>query len=454
MNETKQIADYLSKLTFEQLNAHTVRMAKFCILDWMGIAIRGSKEKSTTILRNVVFKNHADEATILGTNERAVAREAAFCNSAASHSLDFDDLHNPSIIHPACVVVAPAFSMAEKLHSTGKDLITAVTAGYECSGRVGESVLPESYFYWHTTGTAGIFGGAAAVANLMKLNAHDTLMCFGSAGTQAAGLWEFLKEGTMSKILHTGKSSYGAILAAELAKGGFTAASQILEGEKGFCRAMVNPPHLEKLTEGLGNGKFKIDVNSFKPYACCKHSHAAIYAVQVLAKENNLTPENVKKITLHVNEITNYLINNADPQTAYGCKFSIQYCVAAMLKFGKVGIEQFAPELMNNTELREIMKKIEVMFDKDVDAIIKSDPSKLASIVEIETTDAKKLEKEVDYPKGDPDNAFTWEEAVAKFKGLAEPVYGEQVCNQLVNLIDKLEEVTDFDKELRQALKK
>lgn len=454
MNETKQIADYLSQLTYDQLSAHTVRMAKFCILDWMGIAIRGSKEKSTTILRNVVYQNKTPEATILGTNEKAAAREAAFCNSAASHSLDFDDLHNPSIIHPACVVVAPAFSMAEKLHSTGKELLTAVTAGYEASGRVGESVLPESYFFWHTTGTAGIFGGAAAVANLMKLNAHDTLMCYGSAGTQAAGLWEFLKEGTMSKILHTGKSSYGAIVSAELAKGGFTAASQIMEGEKGFCRAMVNPPHLEKLTEGLGNGSFKIDVNSFKPYACCKHSHASIYATQVMAKENGLTTENVKKITLRVNDITNYLINNPDPQTAYGCKFSIQYCVAAMLEFGQVGIEQFAPELMNSPELRGIMAKIEVVFDKDVDAIIKSDPSKLASIVVIETVDGKKFEKEVDYPKGDPDNAFTWEEAVAKFNGLAVPVYGEKVCAQLVALIDKLDEVDDFAKALAKALEK
>lgn len=453
MNETKKIADYLSGLTYDQLSAHTVRMAKFCILDWMGIAIRGSKEKSTSILRKVVYQNHADEATILGTNERACAREAAFCNSAASHSLDFDDLHNPSIIHPACVVVAPAFSMAEKLHSTGKDLLTAVTAGYECSGRVGESVLPESYFFWHTTGTAGIFGGAAAVANLMKLDAHQTLMCYGSAGTQAAGLWEFLKEGTMSKILHTGKSSYGAIVSAELAKEGFTAASQIMEGEKGFCRAMVNPPHLEHLTDGLGSGKFKIDVNSFKPYACCKHSHASIYATQVLAKEHGLTPENVQKITLRVNDITNYLINNGDPQTAYGCKFSIQYCVACMLKFGAVGIEQFGTEIMNDSAVRAIMAKIEVVFDKDVDAIIKSDPSKLASIVVVETTDGKKYEMEVDYPKGDPDNPFTWDEAVAKFSHLAEPVYGAAVVKKLVALIDGLENVQDFNKALAEALK-
>ena len=452
MNETKKIADYLSGLTYDMLSPHTVKMAKFCILDWMGIAIRGSKEKSTSILRSVVYQNKANEATILGTNEKACAREAAFCNSAASHSLDFDDLHNPSIIHPACVVVAPAFSMAEKLHSTGKELITAVTAGYECSGRVGESVLPESYFFWHTTGTAGIFGGAAAVANLMKLDAHQTLMCYGSAGTQAAGLWEFLKEGTMSKILHTGKSSYGAIVSAELAKGGFTAASQIMEGEKGFCRAMVKEPHLEHLTEDLGNGKFKIDVNSFKPYACCKHSHASIYATQVLAKEHGLTPENVAKITLRVNDITNYLINNADPQTAYGCKFSIQYCVASMLKFGAVGIEQFAPELMNDPAIRAIMAKIEVVFDKDVDAIIKSDPSKLASIVVIETTDGKKYEKEVDYPKGDPDNPFTWEEAVEKFTHLSEPVYGKEVSAKLVDLIANLEKVDDFAVALAKAI--
>lgn len=114
-------------------------------------------------------------------------------------------------------------------------MIAAVCAGYEASGRVGESVNPESYYFWHTTGTAGTFGAAAAAANLLHLDTDRTIQCYGSAGTQAAGLWEFLKDGAMSKPLHAGKSAFAGVLAAYLAQDGFTAASQILEGEKDFA---------------------------------------------------------------------------------------------------------------------------------------------------------------------------------------------------------------------------
>ena len=131
-----------------------------------------------------------------------------------------------------------------------------------------------------------------------------------------------------------------------------------MEGEKGFCRAMVEEPHLEKLTEGLGAGRLKIDDNSFKPYACCKHSHAALYAIQTLRGENALRPEDVAQVKLYVNEITNYLINNPEPKNPYGCKFSIQYCAAAMLKNGVVGIEEFEPEAISDASVISLRTRV------------------------------------------------------------------------------------------------
>ncbi len=189
-----------------------------------------------------------------GKNEQASALNAAFCNGSASHSLDFDDLHNPSIIHLACVVIPPVFALGEAEHKNGKSMLAATVAGYEVGARVGESVIPESYFFWHTTGTAGTFGAAASAASMLGLDEETFLQALGSAGTQAAGLWEFLKEGAMSKTLHTGKSSYAGVLSAYLAQKGFTGATQILEGEKGFCKAMVAKPHLEKINGGIGQG--------------------------------------------------------------------------------------------------------------------------------------------------------------------------------------------------------
>ena len=451
---TKALADFTSALKYKDLSGHSVEMAKRCMLDWLGIAIRGSREKSSTIVREtVLMDNGTQKATVFSDPPQKVSvANAAFCNGAASHSLDFDDLHNPSIIHLACVVVPPVFAIGEAEHKSGKDMITAVCAGYEAGGRVGESVIPESYFFWHTTGTAGTFGAAAAAANLLKLNPEQTLHCYGSAGTQAAGLWEFLKEGAMSKVLHAGKSSYAGVLSAYLSKKGFTGASKILEGEKGFCRAMVKEPHLEKLTEGLGNGRLKIDDNSFKPYACCKHSHAALYAIQTLRKEHNLKPEDVAQVKLYVNEITNYLINNPAPKNPYGCKFSIQYCTSAMLKNGAVWIEEFEPGVIQDAVVRDLMSRTEVILDAEIEKIHAENPAKLASKVVLVLKDGRELERQVDFPKGDPDNPFTWDEAKSKFMHLAAPVYGEEKAEKLCVLIEHLEKSEDFASDLANCL--
>ena len=450
---TKALADFTSAMTYAKLSAKSVSMAKRCLLDWLGVAIAGSQEQPAQKIRKVVLKPGVEEATVLaGGTDKTSALDAAFCNGSASHCLDFDDLHNPSIIHLACVVVPPAVAVAEAEHKSGQELLTGICAGYEAGARVGEAVIPESYFFWHTTGTAGTFGGAAAAANLLGLNAEQTLMCYGSAGTQAAGLWEFLKEGAMSKALHAGKSSYAGVLSAYLAREGFTGASKILEGEKGFCRAMVREPHLEKLTEGLGSGELKIDNNSFKPYACCKHSHAALYAIQTMRREHALQPQDVAAIKLRVNNITNYLINNPQPQNPYGCKFSIQYCVAAMLKYGEVGVAQFRQEVINDPEVRAIMARITVLEDPVIEQIHAENAAKLASAVEVELSNGKVLQMQVDYPKGDPDNPFTWEEATQKFLSLATPVYGAAKAGKLVALVADLEKSADFAVDLQKAL--
>lgn len=451
---TKTLADFTASLSYDKLTPVSIDMAKKCILDWLGVSIRGSQEQPAKLIRQTILCNEAKQATVFdGGQSKASVFDASFCNGAASHTLDFDDLHNPSIIHLATVVVPGVFAIAEAEHKSGRQMIAAVCAGYEAGGRIGESVIPESYFFWHTTGTAGTFGAAAAAANLLQLTPQQTLMCYGSAGTQAAGLWEFLKEGAMSKALHTGKSSYAGVLSAYLSRNGFTAASSILEGEKGFCRAMVAEPHWDRLTEGLDSRRLRIDENSFKPYACCKHSHAAIYAAQMLKKEQELRADNISEVRIYVNDITDYLINNPQPQNPYGCKFSIQYCVAAMLTFGAVGIEQFAQNVIHNTEVRDLMSRTKVIRDAAIEKIHREDASKLASRLEVVCKDGTVHSMKVDYPKGDPDNPVTWEEAKAKFMHLAVPVYGQQQAGKLCSLIENLEECEDLAQGLAQCWK-
>jgi 2-methylcitrate dehydratase PrpD len=452
--ETKKLAEFASSVRFEDLDAKTVQKTKQTILDWLGVCIYGLKEEPARILEDVLLSSGGkEEATVLdGDNHRTNVLNATFCNAAGSHTLDFDDVHCPSIMHLSTVVMPPVFALAEAKHLSGREMIAAIVAGFEVGSRVGESVVPESYFFWHTTATAGVFGSGAAASRLLKLDAGQTAQALGSAGTQAAGLWEFLEEGAMSKPLHAGKAAYAGVLAAMLAQKGFTGATTILEGEKGFCHAMLPNPHMEKLTENLGKG-YKINEDSYKPYPCCKHAHSSVYAVQQLAKKYGLTPDKVAKIELHVNNVCNTLINDPVAENPVGCKFSVQYCVSTMFCLGQLTINEFLPENIHDQKVRDLMKRIDVIMDKEIDEIHVNDPTKYAAKVVIVDKEGKTYSLQVDYPKGDPPNPMTWDESVDKYNTLAVPVYGKEKAGQLCDLIKRLDTVTDFANELSRILR-
>ncbi|MBQ7418375.1 MAG: MmgE/PrpD family protein, partial [Acidaminococcaceae bacterium] len=148
----------------------------------------------------------------------------------------------------------------------------------------------------------------------------------------------------------------------------------------------------------------------------------------------------------------NYLINNPVPKNPYGCKFSIQYCTSAMLKNGVVGIEEFAPEVIQDPIVRDLMNRTEVILDAEMEKVQRENPAKLASKVVLVLKDGRTLERQVDFPKGDPDNPMTWNEARAKFMHLAVPVYGEEKSEKLCQLVEHLEKCEDFAKGLAECL--
>ncbi len=442
---TAKLAHFVANLTYDQLDSNTVKMAKQSFLDWFGCCIRGSEEIPAGILRRVVLAERQDSAisTVFSDHPfRASSLTAALLNGAASHTLDMDDLHNASIIHLGTVVMPAALAIAERVGATGKDLITAIVAGYEVGARVGEAVNPDSYFFWHTTATAGTFAAAAAAAKLLNLDCQQTIHCLGSAGTQAAGLWEFLKEGAMSKPLHSGKAAFNGILAADLAKAGFTAATHILEGDKGFCRAMAAKPKLNKLVDGLGKG-FKLDENAFKPYACCKHCHASINAAQLLCAKG-IDTSLVKSIIIKTNKVADNLVNNPAPNTVYGYKFSIQYCVAAALRYGKVGVDEFTLEKTDDIELNRLMNAITVIVDPDMEKEYQLNPEKWSAEVIIQTLAGQEFSQLIPYPKGDPQNPVSDNESEEKFRVLVGSVYHVETIEKLLDFVKNLEKVDDL----------
>ena len=451
---TEQLAQRVANIKYSDLPTSTVRMSKQFILDYFGNSIRGWTQKNMTVMSDVLgISVDGSCATMLNGKISATnsVLYSAMLNAAASHSLDFDDLHNPSIIHVACVTVPSALAVAENARLGGKDIISAVVAGYEAGARIGEAVNPESYFFWHTTATCGTFSAAATVANLKKFNTEQTVQCLGTAGTQAAGLWEFLIDGAMSKTLHIGKANFGGILAANLTEKGFTGAKRILEGEKGFCLAMLANPHWQALTEEIEG--YKIDYNSFKPYACCKHTHPANYAAELLKEEYDLKLADIESVAIKTNNIVKSLVDNQKPQNPYGAKFSIQYCVAAMIKFGKLGIDEFTDEYLNNKEIQRVMQTFDVIVDPKLDREYKERPERWSVDVTIKDKKGNVVNKFVEYPKGDPPNPMTWEEAVDKFMSLSKPVYGEKVSEKLCQLVDSLDDKDDFKTALASCFK-
>ena len=449
---TRHLANRVANIKFEDLPQETIQMTKQYILDYLGVSIRGWTQKNMDIMSETLG-NSADGTKAIMLNGKKGASNSvlysAMLNAAASHSQDFDDLHNPSIIHMACVTVPSALAVAEDEELSGKDILAALVAGYEAGARIGESVNPEAYYFWHTTSTCGVFSSAVTVAHLKKFNTDQMVQCLGTAGTQAAGLWEFVIDGAMSKTLHVGKANFAGILSAKLTANGFTAAEKILDGDKGFCRAMLTNPHWEKLTEDIKG--FKIDNNSYKPFSCCKYTHPSSYAAQLLRNEQNLKLEDVEKVTIRSNRIVKQLVDNSHPKNPYGAKFSIQYCVATMIKYGKLGIDQFVDENLNNDEIQRVMQNIEVIVDPQLDKEYTEKPDRWAVELTIACKDGKTYTKFVEYPKGDPPNPMTWDETVEKFMDLSVPVYGEEVCKKLVNLVATLDEHDNFKKALAEC---
>src|SRR5690606_945352 len=259
-----RLGEFVAGVRYDMLPAPVRHAAYRAVLDWTGSALRGGCELPARIVKGLVDAwGGKGRSTVLPTGEAAAPPWAALVNGAASHIVEMDDLHRASTFHPAAPIIPAALAAAEDLGRSARDFITAVVVGYDVGIRIAEAVNPSHYRYWHTTGTCGTFGAAAAVAKLLDLTPDQVVHALGSAGTQAAALWEFVREGAMSKPLHTGKAAMNGLLSAYLARDGFTGATRILEGEQGFFAAMADGADATRLTDGLGE-HFKIVENDFK----------------------------------------------------------------------------------------------------------------------------------------------------------------------------------------------
>lgn len=445
MPTTKILAEYTANLMYENLPTVVIAAVKQCVMDFLGVAYAGSLENPSLIMKETCEKIMGGSGCQLLTTGFPAAGllQAAMCNAAFGHALDMDDIHNSSIIHLAAVTIPAALALGQIRGSNGKMFITSIVAGYEIGARIGLAVNPSSYYFWHTTATVGNFSAAAACSRILSLTPAQTLHALGSAGTQAAGLWEFLADGAMSKFLHCGKACMNGIISAELAQKGYTAATRILEGEKGFIRAISPAPDFEALTRDLGKS-YMILGNSYKPYPCCKHTHPAIYAVLKIMEEAKVRFDDVESIHAKVYAVAKDLVGNKDPQTSYGCKFSLPYCVSAALFFGDVSTKHFSEDCFHDPTLRSMLARVHVVVDEKIETIFRNNPHQWTQQIEIRTHAGKTFVERVDFPKGDPENPMSFDETIAKFSRLTTDILSERECTYIIDKVSKLETLTDL----------
>jgi 2-methylcitrate dehydratase PrpD len=382
-----------------------MRRAEDLLLDWIGSTLAGKGARPVeSIARFWLAQGPADGASEVLIHRRGSSPiVAAAINAAASHVAEQDDVHNGSVFHPAAVVFPPALAVAQALRRSGSELLTAAIAGYEVGIRVGEFLGRSHYKVFHTTGTAGTLAAAAAVGVLLRLTPQQMAHAFGSAGTQSAGLWEFLREGADSKQLHTAHAAAAGLSAAYLAADGFTGASRILDGARGLGAGMSSDADASRLTDRLGT-RWATAETSFKFHASCRHTHPAADALQRVMQEARLAASDIAQVIARVHQgAIDVLGPVVDPQTVHQSKFSMGTVLAMVALHGRAGMAEFDAHYRDAATLA-FRDRVRMALDAEVDAAY---PARWIGKVEVTTRDGRQLAARVDEPKGDPGNTLS-----------------------------------------------
>ena len=446
MEPTQLLSAFCEKTTFADLPKDVVKIAKQTILDTLGCAVgTHSDEPEKPVIINKVVKDlgAGSAATVICGNMKATAPFAALANGVICHGIDFDDTHGEALTHTSCVIVPAALATAEEAGLSGKDFITSFVLGFEIAVRVGMTVMPTHYEYWHSTATNGTFGAAAAAGKNYGFSAEQYINAFGFSGTQAAGLLTYLKFGDYTKSFNPGKSAFNGLLSALMVKAGGTAPPNMIENPKGYTGAYSKEPNLAKLTRGLDGGAMVWEIlnNMLKPYPSLAASHTPMAVTLRLVIDNDLKPEDIVKIVNRTYNTVKSHFSNYEPGNVMAARLSVPYCIAVCAAMRDGGLKVFHPETINNPVVQAMLKKVEIVADPELHKLY---PEKFPSNIEIYTKDGKVYKGEMYYAKGSPNNPFTNEEINQKFTDLALPMMEKGRVAQIVQMAENLEDVKDI----------
>jgi 2-methylcitrate dehydratase PrpD len=400
-------------------------------MNWVGCAVGAARHESVqAALAALRMLQPAEQATVLGRNEKVDMASAALLNGISSHTFDFDDTHLKTIIHPAGPVASALLALAEHMGAggqgrpgiSGRRLIDALVLGIDVSCRIGNVMYPDHYDRgWHITGSTGMLGAAAGCARLLGLDASRTAMALGIAASQPVGVRE--QFGTMTKPFHPGAAARAGLRAAPTARHGYTASERALEAPRGMVQTVSSRCDWGEATDELGR-RFEISFNTYKPFACGIVIHPSIDACAQLAQQG-VRPEQVERIELKVHSLVLELTGKKEPADGLQAKFSVYHGCAAGLTFGRAGEEEFSVEIVNRPDIVALRRKVVATADDAIDEASADVTAVLA--------DGRRIRVFVEHAIGSLQKPMSDAQLEAKFHSLADPVLGSPATGRLID---------------------
>ncbi|MGE5522521.1 MAG: MmgE/PrpD family protein [Rhodospirillaceae bacterium] len=430
---TRILSAFLVRSRYEDIPAAVRHEAKRALLNWLGCAIGASRHETTDRMLAAVspFSGPA-QATVLGRAERLDILHAALVNGVSSHVLDFDDTHARAV-HVSAPVMPAVLAYGEWKQLSGQALIHAFVLGVEAECRIGLSVFPEHYDRgWHITGTAGVFGAAAALGKVLGLDDKRMAYALGIAATQSSGLREMF--GTMCKSLHPGRAAQNGLAAALLALQSFTSSERAIEAPRGFAHVLSTKFDPSVITDGLGE-RYELAQNMYKPYACGLVVHAAIDGCIQLKREHALQPDQIEAVHIRTSPLVPELTAIRNPQTGLEGKFSIYHAAAVALVTGMAGEPQFADAVVCDPRVVAVRERVSIAAEKDI--------RKLEAYVTITLRDGRKLEKHVEHALGTLQRPMSDADLEEKFRSLTAEVLPPAQSDALIRACWQLDALAD-----------
>ena len=410
MSETRTLASYVVTGRYEDIPEDVRHEAARSLVNFMAVALGGSVDPAVDIaIRALGSFSGTPTAAIIGRVERLDPLHASLMNGISSHVDDFDDTTPQNYIHPTSPVASALFAYASANRVNGRDFVNAFVLGFEAESRIGNAVYPSHYDVgWHITGTAGIFGAAAAIGRLRGLTEQQMVWALGLAGTQAAGLREMF--GSMGKAFHPGRAAQNGYASAMLAESGFTAGERGLEGPRGFAAVQSAKYDLSKITAHLGSD-FNLRRNTYKPYPCGIVNHPTIEACIELHRAHDPKPADIAAVRLRVAPLVLDLCNQQNITKGLQGKFSVYHGAAIGLVRGQAGLDEYTDAAVNDPAVKHVRERATATGDPS----LTEDQAR----VEVELTDGRRLTWSIEQSLGNIHRPLSDDQLSDKFRRCA-----------------------------------